>query len=191
VPASSKDAELTKHEALPLNRYFIFAAISVTGCLVDLSTKHWIFEWRGLPRDHGEWWLWEPYVGIETAVNTGALFGFGPGYGLFFAVLSIAAGVGIIYWLFFSGAALDFWLTIALSCVMAGILGNLYDRLGLWTEPSMPPEWDSGVRDWILLRYGRYTWPNFNIADALLVCGAGMLMIHAIRDQPKSVPISE
>jgi signal peptidase II len=66
---------------------------------------------------------------------------------------------------------------------MGGVLGNLYDRLGLWIQPGYPEQWNSGVRDWILLRYGHYTWPNFNIADSLLVCGAIMLMMHAFLER--------
>jgi signal peptidase II len=161
-------------------RYVTFLAIAAVGCLADLLTKHWIFQWRGLPRSSNEWWIWEPYIGIETAVNPGAVFGAGAGLGSYFAALSIVAGLGIVYWLFWVGAASDGWLTVALASVMAGILGNLYDRLGLWTQPGMPVEWSSGVRDWILLRYGSFTWPNFNIADSMLVCGAGLLMWHAL-----------
>ena len=166
-------------DGLPRNRYIIFGAVSVVGCAIDLLTKQLVFQWRGLPREENEWWLWEPYVGIETAVNIGALFGMGGGYGQIFAGLSILAGTGIVIWLFRFGAAQDRWLTWALSLVMGGILGNLYDRLGLWIQPGYPQQWSSGVRDWILLRYGQYTWPNFNIADSLLVCGAIMLMLHA------------
>jgi len=142
-----------------------------------------VFQWRGWPRANNEWWIWEPYFGIETAVNTGALFGMGGGHGRAFAILSVLAAAGIIFWLFYLRAACDRWLTTSLACVMAGILGNLYDRLGFWVEPNMPRAWSSAVRDWILLRYGAYTWPNFNIADSLLVCGAIMLMWHALRTQ--------
>ncbi len=36
------------------------------------------------------------------------------------------------------------------------------------------------MRDWILVQWDdRLVWPNFNIADALLVGGAGLLMIQA------------
>ncbi len=131
---------------------------------------------------HHEWWLVEPFIGIETAVNIGALFGLGAGAGRYFAGLSVFAALGILVWLFRFGAAKDRWLTIALACVMAGIFGNLYDRLGFWYQVGMPVEWQSGVRDWILFRYGDYTWPNFNIADSMLVCGAAMLMWQAFRD---------
>jgi len=132
----------------------------------------------------------EPFVGVETAINTGALFGAGAGFGRLFAALSVLAAIGIVAWLFWFGAARSLWLTVALACIMGGILGNLYDRLGLWYEPGMPVSWQSGVRDWILLRYRtrEWTWPNFNIADSLLVCGAIMLFVHTVRDQgPKKV----
>lgn len=168
------------------------------GCAVDLGTKQAVFAWRGPPPPIGSpdnaWWLLEPYIGIETAVNTGALFGLGAGAGRYFALLSIVAALGILVWLFRFGAAQDRWLTVALGCVMAGILGNLYDRMGFWYDTGMLCEvwttaernqvvqWQSGVRDWILFRYGAYTWPNFNIADSMLVCGAAMLMWQAFMD---------
>lgn len=173
----------------------LFFAIAVLGCLADLGTKQAVFAWRGPPPPlgpaHNEWWLIEPYVGIETAVNIGALFGLGAGGGRYFAALSVVAAIGIVVWLFCFGAARDRWLTIALSCVMAGIFGNLYDRLGLWYQTGMPVEWESGVRDWILFRYGSYTWPNFNIADSMLVCGAAMLMWQAFMDSSAKSPRGE
>ena len=182
VPPSSKEAKLSHAaQSVPLNRYVIFWALAVGGCLVDLLTKHWVFQWRGMPRANNEWWLWENYIGIETALNTGALFGLGKDMVAWFAVLSVIAGVGIVYWLFAARAAHDLHLTIALGCVMGGILGNLYDRLGLWDGRGPDGQRLHAVRDWILLRYGEYTWPNFNIADSLLVCGAGLLVWHAIR----------
>lgn len=175
--------------SVPLNRYLIFASIAVLGCALDLFSKQAIFAWRGFPLVHERqsiWWVWEPFVGVETAVNTGALFGFGGGWGRLFALLSIAAAIAIPTWLFYFRAGTSAWLTVALSCVMAGILGNLYDRLGLWVEPGMPPEWNSGVRDWILFRWQRWTWPNFNIADSLLVTGAVMLLWQALREPSSS-----
>lgn len=170
--------------SIPAIRYATFLLIATLGSATDLLTKQWVFEWRGLPQENHEWWLWEPYIGIETAVNTGALFGLGGGWGRVFAVLSVAAAMSIPVWLFVFRAANSAWLTVSLSCIMGGILGNLYDRLGLWLQPGMPAEWHSAVRDWILLRYGDYTWPNFNIADSLLVCGAAMLVWQAHRERP-------
>ena len=36
------------------------------------------------------------------------------------------------------------------------------------------------VRDWILVMIGDYPWPNFNIADSCLVCGAILIGIYAV-----------
>ena len=160
-------------------RWVCFCGLALTGTALDLITKQVIFNWRGLPGENPPFWLIEPYVGIETAVNPGALFGMGAGFGLGFAALSVLAAVAIVVWLARYRAIDSWWLLIALGCVMSGIFGNLYDRLGLWNPPAQVPEWSSGVRDWILLRYQDRTWPNFNIADSLLVCGAIMLAYHS------------
>lgn len=176
--------------AVPLNRYIVFFSIAITGCLVDLATKSWISGWLGY--DPGPtWWIWEDVLGFKTNLNEGALFGMGQGWVIGFAALSVAAAVGIFCWLFCAGAARDWLLTVALGCVTAGILGNLYDRLGL---PGL--EWYAGhpqhfegepvyaVRDWILVMIGRWPWPTFNIADSLLVCGAALLVWHAFLARP-------
>jgi signal peptidase II len=75
-------------------------------------------------------------------------------------------------------------LTIALAVVTAGILGNLYDRLGLpglvWVDPRhLPGQPAHAVRDFILVMIGRWPWPTFNLADSSLVCGAALLIWHA------------
>jgi signal peptidase II len=180
VLASSKATEISELGSVPPNRYLVFGILAVGGCAADLLTKHWVFQWRGMPAFGNQWWLLEGYVGIETALNDGALFGLGSGYGYVFALLSVVAAVGIIIWLFRLGAAHDWLLTVALGSVMGGIGGNLFDRLGLWRNPENPGEWRNEVRDWILLRYQEFTWPNFNIADSLLVCGAFLLVWHGL-----------
>lgn len=168
---------------VPRNRHVVFWGIGVLGCVLDLLTKYYVFQWRGMPHASPTWWIWDSYVGIETALNPGALFGMGPGFGKGFAVLSVIAAVGIVVWLFRFGAARDWLLTIALGCVMGGIGGNLYDRLGFWQVPGVPGAFGSEVRDWILLCYGSHKWPNFNIADSLLVCGACLLLWHGLRGE--------
>ena len=130
----------------------------------------------GTPANPPPYWLVEPYVGFQTAVNMGALFGLGQGFGWLFSILSIVAAAGIVYWLFVLKASKSLWLTVAMGLVMGGIFGNLFDRLGI---PELPAVYKGGVRDWILFTYGEYTWPNFNIADSLLVTGAIMLAIFS------------
>ncbi|MEK6249036.1 MAG: signal peptidase II, partial [Planctomycetales bacterium] len=94
---------------------------------------------------------------------------------------------GIIYWLFITGEAHDLFLTIALAAITSGIIGNLYDRFGWhgFTENGEPLY---AVRDWILFQWNdNLRWPNFNIADSFLVCGAIALVGHAFIVQKKDV----
>jgi signal peptidase II len=164
----------------------LFGLIAILGCSVDLATKAWFFS---SPELYGGRvaWLWPGHVGIQLSWNRGALFGFGQGNSWLFAVLSVLAACAILVWLFRFGAARDRWITVSLGCVMAGILGNLYDRLGLpdtlWpgrtVDVGQPAH---AVRDWILVEWNdRWTWPNFNIADSLLVLGAAALVYDALR----------
>jgi len=173
-------------DRIPPNRYLLFALPAVVGCAADLATKAWFFASPTLRAGNIDW-LWTGHVGIQLSWNEGALFGIGQGQVWLFVALSLAAAVAIPIWLFWFGAARDAWLTIALGCVMAGVLGNLYDRVGLHGEVWPAPHPNAGeqiyaVRDWILWQWNdRWRWPNFNIADSLLVSGAAILLLHAFR----------
>ncbi len=173
---------------VPTNRYLVFFSLALLGCLLDLSTKSWIFGRLGLPGEQGAWWLWQDVFGLQTSLNEGALFGIGQGSVNFFSIMSVIAAIAIIVWLFVAGAAREWLITIACGLITAGILGNLYDRLGmpglLWNYPN-PPLHELGepvyaVRDWILVMIGSWPWPTFNLADSMLVSGASLIIIHVI-----------
>jgi signal peptidase II len=175
---------------VPLSRYFVYFSVVGGGCAVDLATKRWMFDKLGPDMSGEVWWIWPNHFGFQIACNEGALFGMGQGFWAVFAALSVAAALGIFLWLFVAGAAKEWWLAIALSIVTAGILGNLYDRLGL---PGLPGDSLRGhhagetvhaVRDFILMAAGDWKWPNYNVADSLLVCGAIILVLHAFFAKP-------
>ncbi len=176
---------MNESSLLPKSRIVWFFALAIFGCAADLLTKHLVFAHPQLYRN-SEWWLWRGHLGIQKSLNEGALFGMGQGKVWLFAIFAIAAMVAIPVWLFWFRAAQDRILNFALGCVTGGILGNLYDRVGLpglrWDffNPARTGEPVYAVRDWILVQWDdRLVWPNFNIADALLVGGAGLLMIQA------------
>jgi len=180
-------------KAVPTTRYLLFAGITGVGCAVDLLTKHWAFACLGMPHQRPSYWLWDEIFGFTTSLNEGALFGIGQGGGLIFSGLSVIAVAGIDYWLFVAQAAHDLLLTVALGSVTAGIFGNLYDRLGLpdlkWGVDGVHQGGQSvyAVRDWLHFKVDRVIdWPIFNVADSLLVCGAMLLVWHALRVEPNA-----
>jgi signal peptidase II len=167
----------------------LFASIAIVGLAFDLWSKSYIFSKLGLPgkRPFELWWIIEDFFGFQTAVNQGALFGIGQGGSSFFAMFSGVALLAIAFWFTKSDGWRSRWLTVCLAVVTAGILGNLYDRLGLWhptdTFADDYSNFAYGVRDFILFTYHGHVWPNFNIADCLLVCGAIMLGISSFRQE--------
>jgi signal peptidase II len=171
------------------SRIGLFLAVAAGGCGVDLATKSWMFSWLGPPGGPTHW-LWFGHVGFQTSLNEGALFGIGQGMAWLFAALSLVAALVIVYVLFVAGWLHDRLLTCALAAILAGVLGNLYDRLGLWWTPEMAGYPQHAVRDFILFQYdAQHVWPNFNLADSFLVCGAAVLMLQAWL-APNSRPIA-
>lgn len=181
---------------LPFNRYVLFFGLLIVGLGLDLWTKNYCFTHyfdpeiaqQNYAQPVGFWWI-EGVLGVQTSTNPGALFGMGKGLSWLFAIFSIFALVCVFAWLFIFKAAFDRWLTFALGLISGGILGNLYDRLGFGALATYPESTRDNVRDWILFRIQGGPrmfdpWPNFNIADMLLVTGAGMLFLHALFMQP-------
>lgn len=174
-------------------RVTLFFVVTAAGTLADLASKAWMFAQEPL-RQGQIWWVVPEYAGFQLSLNAGALAGIGQGKVWLFASLSVLFAIAIPLWLFRFGAAADLHLTLLLGCVMAGVLGNLYDRLGLHGEtwfydPQRLEQPAYAVRDFILLQWdAQHRWPNFNIADSLLVVAAAILAIKTLRERP---PTSE
>lgn len=91
------------------------------------------------------------------------------------AGISTVAAIGVGVYLWRSGAH-EKRLNYALSFLLAGIVGNLIDRVRL-----------GEVVDFIDFHwYEQYTWPTFNIADAAICVGAALLAIEMMREQKVS-----
>lgn len=185
-PVKAAEGHFQKRE-LPmgtrLGNFLLFAMIAIAGTLADLLTKYWVFSWRGLPGQQPIWWLWEGYIGIETSLNTGALFGLGQDKVLWLAAFSGVALVILLAGLVCTRVLADRQMTVVLGIITAGIVGNLYDRLGIWSWGGDGPVIHA-VRDWIRLSIRQHVWPNFNLADSFLVCSAVFLLWQSFRAPP-------
>lgn len=170
-------------------RFAVFALIAGVGTFCDLYSKWLVFRAFGYPNGQSRAFLdsWVMFR-FHTSFNRGALWGIGQGFTMLFACLSLLAVGVILYWLFVRGAARSWILTLCLALIMAGTLGNLYDRLG-WhglLDPFQNPIF--GVRDFLLFRFGSYNFPVFNLADVFLVTGAMCLIAQALFGSMKNEP---
>lgn len=134
-------------------------------------------------------------LSLRLTTNTGAVFGLGKGGRWVFIAVSILA-VLVITRIFWRSPAGAWGLHLALALILAGALGNLYDRFMF-----------SSVRDMLHLFPGAtlpfgWTWPGphgsdvlypwiFNLADAALVLGVlGVLVITWVHELRKPEPRS-
>ena len=81
----------------------------------------------------------------------------------FFVVLAGAAAIAVLFY-FVRTPRNDDRVLGACALLLAGILGNLTDRVRL-----------GFVVDFILVHAGQYHWPTFNVADASISIGALLL----------------
>jgi signal peptidase II len=66
---------------------------------------------------------------------------------------------------------------IALSLILGGAVGNLWDRVA-----------SGRVVDFLLVYVKQYQWPVFNLADSSIVVGAALLVLEILFVHPKSTP---
>ena len=139
---------------------FVIAAVS--GVIVDIISKWVVFsnldEFRKLIVIPG-------LLNILRSKNEGVVFGLFPGKTSAFIVFS-AIAIVVILFIYIKSDKTIFVSNLALGLVLAGAIGNLWDRI-----------WFRCVRDFIDLHIGdKYHWPTFNVADSLICVGISILV---------------
>ena len=149
-----------------MNRYLkdYLILFGVAGVIVGLDqwTK-WLvranlpFRGTWLP----DWLSWlSPYARIVHWYNSGAAFGMFQNGNLIFTVLAFIV-IGAIIYYYPHVESGDWSLRLAMGMQLGGATGNLVDRLGM-----------GKVTDFISVG----TFPVFNIADASITVGVGVLL---------------
>lgn len=152
---------------------FIYYAIAGLVIVLDQLTKWLVVENMAL----GERvWVFEPYFSLLSHRNRGAAWGMLEGQMWLFAIVTIIVVIGIIYY-FHTEAKGHRLFSVSLMLLLGGALGNFIDRM-LKGE----------VVDFlsVLIPVIQYDFPIFNIADAALSIGVGLLIIHVILDEKKN-----
>lgn len=96
---------------------------------------------------------------LSYVENTGAAFGLGHGSNGFFIAVSVVL-IAVLVRLLARWPKTDAWLQLGGTLVLAGALGNLYDRVVY-----------RFVVDFLFVHH----WPVFNVADSCICVGAGLL----------------
>jgi signal peptidase II len=113
--------------------------------------------------------------------NTGGAFGiFGGERGgvgsLFFVVVSVVA-IGSIIILLIRLKEDEKIISLSLSFILSGAVGNLIDRL-----------WHGEVVDFLDFYVSSYHWPAFNTADSAICVGIGLMVLALfVKDHKKKI----
>jgi lipoprotein signal peptidase len=165
-------------------RWCIFFLVAVTGAASDLITKH--LTETVTPKD-----VIAGVMGLKPVLNKGIIWGmFQQGSVLFLIIPALAVPLIILMFKhirLFTGeessdrsapafqGRLHILLTVAFGLILAGAMGNLYDRIVY-----------QGVRDFI--DFYIISWPIFNLADTYITIGAGLIVISLFLQPKKAVP---
>ena len=117
------------------------------------------------------------FFALVHVTNTGAAFGSLKGYNLFFVILSFGALI-FIGSLIVRARTPDIWRDVAIALLLAGVLGNLTDRL-----------LHGHVIDFLLLDlqvWPAHPWPAFNVADSCICIAVVCFVIHSFRQNKEA-----
>ena len=141
-----------------------YAVLTAVVFLLDRFTKQLVVQRLPL---HDEIPI-APFFSLVHVRNTGAAFGIFSGANTAFIVLTvIVLGALTIYrrsWLGSGPVALA-----GLALLWGGALGNLVDRVTL-----------GSVTDFLDFYWRGWHWPAFNVADAAICVGVGLMVIDGL-----------
>ena len=143
-----------------------YLAIAGGVFMIDQTTKTWAT--RTL-RVGGDKSVISGFLNFAYAQNTGVAFsmlddkGDAGRWGL--SIVAFVAATLVLYF-FWRTPRTDDRVLGALALLLAGIAGNVTDRMRL-----------GFVVDWVDVQFGSWHYPTFNIADAAICIGAGLLIL--------------
>jgi signal peptidase II len=148
-----------------------FLLVTVVGVVLDLWTKALAVQF--LPGDRRIEFI-PGWLHFQYTENRGAVFGYGQGMRWLFICVSIVA-VLFLTGLFALSQRRQWLYHLLLAMLMAGVLGNLYDRVAY-----------GYVRDMI---HALPRWPSlfpyiFNVADSLLCVGVMLMVVYSMFHKP-------
>ena len=163
-----EDSSLSDTQSVPSRarvRLLLFAVFALLYA-VDQATK-----WLAVDRltDKPDKELLGDLLVLHLTRNAGAAFSTGTGYTVLFSWLAIAA-VLVVLW--FSRRVRNVGWAIAFGLLLAGITGNLTDRL-----VRTPGVLRGHVVDFLMLPH----WPIFNVADICINAAAALILVQAFR----------
>ncbi|MCI6277018.1 MAG: signal peptidase II [Clostridium sp.] len=141
--------------------------IIILGIILDRITKLWALN---VLKPDNDIIVIKNYFQLAYLENRGAAFGIFQNKVVFLSLFTVILIIGLIIYLY-KNRGKSRILSISLSLIISGALGNFYDRIVY-----------KYVVDFICVHYKDiYYFPTFNVADIFVVCGTILLAIYILR----------
>jgi signal peptidase II len=141
------------------SKYFLYILICI---VLDLLSKHLALNYL----NHSTPIEFIPFIDFYLTFNSGVAFGFlDLGSRVMSNMLTFAGILIVVYILVLLKNENDSTKKLALSIIIGGALGNIFDRLP-----------DGYVTDFLHLKINNFSFFIFNIADASITIGAVLLI---------------
>ncbi|GAA4366433.1 signal peptidase II [Nocardioides caricicola] len=160
------DIQANRPRGLRLRHLALFAAVALVAYTVDVVSKVLAVEHLS---DRPDVELVGDFFVLHLVRNPGAAFSTGTGYTAVFSCLAIVAVLVVLYLVRRIGSA--GW-AVALGLLLAGVSGNLTDRL--LREPGP-------LRGHVIDMFMLPNWPVFNVADICINAAAVLILIQVYR----------
>lgn len=150
-----------------LKNNYIFVIIILLMFAMDRFSKEYVIDFF-LSYKEQSYYLY-PFLNLTLIWNTGMAFGLFESESNtyhFISALIVVVIVFLIIWLFKSKIFIE---KIALSVVIGGALGNLFDRIKF-----------NAVPDFIDLHYRDFHWFVFNVSDIVITIGIILLLLSDV-----------
>lgn len=160
------DIQANRPRGLRLRHLALFTAVALVAYTVDVVSKVLAVEHLS---DRPDVELVGDFFVLHLVRNPGAAFSTGTGYTAVFSCLAIVAVLVVLYLVRRIGSA--GW-AVALGLLLAGVSGNLTDRL--LREPGP-------LRGHVIDMFMLPNWPVFNVADICINAAAVLILIQVYR----------
>lgn len=157
-----------------MKKLWVIPVAAALVLLADIASKQW-----ALATLHAG--SIDPFIpgllNVTLTTNTGAAFGIGHEFKLGMTLLPIGICSAIIYWIAKrsrGGYNFSLWEQLGYGLVLGGALGNIAERLS-----------KGHVTDF--LDFAFMNFPIFNVADALIDVGVGIIILHSLFAQPDQI----
>ncbi len=184
------------------NRILVMLLITIPSVVLDQWSKFWATDWAidkaqamgallvdaagkpltgiekatALANNQGIYTTyWNDFFVLDYAINLGAWGGLGDRLGepMRTILLTYLVGFFLLALAFYIVKQKEsMWMTVALSCILAGGIGNFIDRAMYgyvvdFMNMGFAPPWRTNI---------------FNIADVVIMIGAGVLLVYYLKE---------